>query len=109
MINENPIDFETSIADGSVIILDVRTPEEFNEGHIEHALNIDIYGDEFAVRILALDPAKNYGVYCRSGKRSLDAIDFMESNGFTTIHHLKDGILSWLADGKPVTEMRRDV
>jgi rhodanese-related sulfurtransferase len=109
MINENPIDFETSIADGSVIILDVRTPEEFNEGHIERALNIDIYGDEFGAKILELDPTKNYGVYCRSGKRSLDASNFMESNGFKDIHHLKDGILSWLADGKPVTEMRSDV
>lgn len=109
MINENPIDFETSISDGTVIILDVRTPEEFNEGHIEHALNIDIHDEGFATKILELDPAQSYGVYCRSGKRSLDASNFMESHGFKTIHHLKDGILSWLADGKPVTEMRSDV
>ena len=109
MINENPIDFETSISDGSVIILDVRTPEEFNEGHIENALNIDIYGEEFAAKILKLDPNKSYGVYCRSGKRSLDASNFMEASGFTSIHHLKNGILSWLADGKHVTEKSNDV
>jgi len=109
MINESPIDFETVIADGSVIVLDVRTPEEFLEGHIAGAINLDIYNEEFPTKILELDSKNSYGVYCRSGKRSLDAIAFMEANGFETIHHLKDGILSWMAEGKSVTEMGSDV
>ena len=64
-------------------IIDVRTPEEWSTGHVDGAVLYDISGAEFANQIAALDPAADYFVYCRSGNRAGQAIQYMTSQGFT--------------------------
>ena len=89
-------EFRTSaILDKSAVIIDVRTPAEFNDGHIPESILIDIYNPSFQSKILELDKSKNYYIYCRSANRSYHAGVFMLAEGFSSVHHLKDGIISW--------------
>jgi rhodanese-related sulfurtransferase len=76
------------------VLLDVRTPEEFQEGRIPHAINIDVTDGSFPKRVASLDKSKTYFVYCRSGGRSLQACSIMKGLGFTVIN-LTGGIMSW--------------
>lgn len=69
------------------IIVDVRTPAEFAEGHLEGALNIDVQSAEFDALIADLDPDAEYLVYCRSGNRAATAIDRMASQGFGSLEN----------------------
>ena len=73
-----PLDMSTIAA-----VVDVRTPSEFAEGHLDGALNIDWQGANFASEISNLDPAADFVIYCRSGNRAGQAISYMQSNGFT--------------------------
>ncbi len=75
-------------------IIDVRTKEEYNQEHIEGAINIDMYAPDFENNIKSLDPAKSYLVYCASGGRSSQVSMFMHSNGFTKVENLNGGISS---------------
>ena len=70
------------------IVIDVRTPEEFDTGHLAGALNINWEGAEFMQAVDALDKSANYVIYCRSGNRSAQAIDMMASMGFTNLTNL---------------------
>ena len=92
--------FAKKIAESDVVVLDVRTPEEFNSGHIPNAINIDIYSDYFNSDIAALDKSKSYAVYCRSGKRSVDASSEMDVIGFRTTYNLTGGIIEWVDSGR---------
>lgn len=76
------------------ILLDVRTPEEFAEGHIEGAINLDINTASFRTNITKLDPTDIYFVYCRSGNRSAQAVEIMKSAGISSIYELRGGIVS---------------
>ena len=73
-----PIDMSTVAA-----VIDVRTPEETAAGYLEGALLFDIQGAEFNSQLETLDKAANYVVYCRSGNRAGQAIEWMTQNGFT--------------------------
>jgi rhodanese-related sulfurtransferase len=64
-------------------IIDVRTPEEWAEGHLQGAVRMGIADSDFASQLATLDPAKDYYIYCRSGNRAGQAIDYMRSVGFT--------------------------
>lgn len=89
-------------ADENAVILDVRTEDEYNNGIILNALNIDIYKtQEFFGALEELDKSKNYYVYCRSGARSAKACEVMESMGFNNAFNLEGGILQW--DGEIVS------
>ncbi len=66
-------------------VIDVRTPAEFAEGHLEGAVNIDWQDTGFADAVSALDKDGTYVIYCRSGNRSAQAIDAMTSMGFTDL------------------------
>jgi rhodanese-related sulfurtransferase len=92
--------FAKKIAESDVVVLDVRTPEEFNSGHIPNAINIDIYSDYFNSDIAALDKSKSYAVYCRSGKRSVDASSEMDLIGFNATYNLTGGIIEWVDSGR---------
>jgi len=86
-------------ADPNAVILDVRTEDEFNEGTIPTAVNIDINsGQQFVNAIEALDQQKNYFVYCRSGMRSAKACEIMNQLGFKNAHNLSGGIIGWTGD-----------
>mgnify|MGYP006368588891 FL=1 len=83
-------------ADEKAVILDVRTEDEYNDGIIASALNIDIHqGPAFISAIEALDKSKNYYVYCRSGARSAKACEIMNELGFENAYNLLGGILAW--------------
>ena len=92
--------------DGNIdfVILDVRTPEEYVEGHIANSLNIDFKSDTFREDVDQLDKNKTYLVYCRSGVRSAGARDTMEELGFKEVYNMEGGILDWEAKGLPVVK-----
>lgn len=93
----------TLIARSGTVLLDIRTPEEFAEAHIEGALNIDFYAADFADQLGELDRDAPYVVYCRSGNRTAQAMDTFRELGFSEVHEIDGGILSWLAAGLPAT------
>jgi len=83
-------------ADTNAVILDVRTEEEWNDGFIENAINIDIYkGQGFIYAVEELDKSKNYYVYCKAGGRSQQACDIMNQLGFENTYNLVGGMLQW--------------
>ena len=83
------------------VVLDVRTKDEFESGHIPNALNIDLrLGPGFIDKVNALNKNKFYYVYCRSGARSAQAVQVMRDLGFSETYNLIGGILDW--EGKTV-------
>jgi rhodanese-related sulfurtransferase len=86
------------------VILDVRTPEEFSEEHIEGAVNIDFYSATFRDQLDKLDKDKTYLVYCRSGGRSGNTMEIMEDLGFQEAYNVLDGILGWKEAGLPTVK-----
>ena len=86
------------------LIIDVRTPEEFNDGHIENAILIDFYSEDFKDEIAQLDREKTYFVYCRSGNRSGQTIDILSELGFQEVYHLSAGIREWIEQGFPIVK-----
>ncbi|GGD24287.1 hypothetical protein GCM10011343_13100 [Flavobacterium orientale] len=90
-----PDAFKTAIAKGEVQLVDVRTPEEFSEGAIGHALNNNVNGPDFETEILKLDKTQPVYVYCRSGARSQIAAKKMVDLGFTEVIDLEGGYLNW--------------
>src|SRR5690606_12269678 len=79
-----------------IIVLDVRTGEEYKSGHLEGAVNIDVLDSTtFHNQIENLDKDKTYLVYCRSGKRSANAANIMNQKGFANVFNMKGGILAW--------------
>jgi phage shock protein E len=95
-------EFATVLQELDVVILDVRSPEEFAQGHIDRAVNIDINGPDFAGEVAQLDPSTTYAVYCKSGNRSAAAVSVMTDQGFTSLYDLGGGIGSWQSAGYPV-------
>lgn len=87
-----------------LVILDVRTDEEFTAGHIEGAENIDVKSESFKDDVGKLDKSKSYIVHCRTGRRSETAVQIMEDMGFTDIYWMQDGIVGWQDAGYPVTK-----
>ncbi len=77
------------------VLLDVRTKEEVIEKKINNSMNIDFYSDSFKDSILRLDKSKTYYVYCRSGRRSLNTVEFMRKNGFNESYNVDGGIIKW--------------
>jgi len=75
-------DMAARMADPNVVVIDVRTPEEFATGHVRGAQNLDVTAPDFAARIAPLDPSKTYVLYCRSGNRSARAAAQMQAAGF---------------------------
>jgi rhodanese-related sulfurtransferase len=76
-----------------LVILDVRTPSEYEDGHIKDAINIPV--DELEGRLGELDPGDELLVYCRTGNRSTRAVRLLEENGFTKILHMDGGVVAW--------------
>ncbi|MBT3224774.1 MAG: rhodanese-like domain-containing protein [Deltaproteobacteria bacterium] len=81
------------------VILDVRTPAEFQQGHIEEAILIDFRAPSFFDKIKNLDRSKLYLVYCRSGNRSRKAVGIMVQLGFQRVHNMTGGFNDWVSSG----------
>ncbi|MGH7792407.1 MAG: rhodanese-like domain-containing protein [Thermodesulfobacteriota bacterium] len=86
------------------VILDVRTPEEFAEGHIEKAVNLNYYSETFRDDLNNLDKNKTYVTHCRSGSRSGKTLDLMKEIGFKEAYNMTDGIIGWKEKGFPTVE-----
>ncbi len=90
------VDFKTSLDTAKQkTIIDVRTEEEFATGHIEGAVNVNLYDKNFANRLGYLDKSKPVYVYCKGGLRSAEAALQLQKLGFTNIYDLKGGIMAW--------------
>ena len=76
-------------------LLDVRTSQEFDKGHVEGARNIDYFSKSFKSELDKLDKSIPVYVYCRSGGRSAKAMQIMKEMGFVTIYNLQGGFLAW--------------
>lgn len=79
-------------------LVDVRTPEEYNSGHIQNSLNLNVYDSNFDKEISKLDKSKPVFVYCRSGGRSSSAASKLVDMGFSEIYDLQGGITAWNAN-----------
>ena len=86
------------------VILDVRTPEEFADGRIENAINLDYYSDTFQEELNKLDKNKTYLIYCRSGRRSSNALNTMKELKFREAYNMLGGIIEWQAEGLLITK-----
>jgi rhodanese-related sulfurtransferase len=86
------------------VILDIRTPEEFRDGHLEGAINVDFRSGNFPNEIDRLDKIKTYFVYCRTGNRSYDAVALMGPLGFRSIVRLEGDITGWKSAGLPIVK-----
>ena len=87
-----------------LVVLDIRTPEEFAAGHIAGAINIDYYAADFEERLGELDLQVPYVMYCNSGNRSGNTLPLMDSLGFAEVYELDGGIQAWLGAGHPVEQ-----
>lgn len=85
-----------------MVVLDVRTPEEFAAGHLEGAVMIDFQSPTFAADVAALGEDTPVFVYCRSGNRSAQAVATMVQLGFTDLTELDGGVVAWEAAGLPL-------
>jgi phage shock protein E len=94
--------FSEVVTTPGVTIIDVRTPEEFAQGHIQGAVNYNVQGPDFANQIMGLDPAGVYAVYCRSGNRSQPAVTQLSNIGINSIFELEPGIIGWENAGLPL-------
>lgn len=94
--------FAELAAEPDVVLLDVRTPEEFSAGHLPDAVNLDVSAPGFAQAVGELDAEATYAVYCRSGSRSAQAVAVMLDAGMRDVAHLDGGISTWT--GEVVTD-----
>lgn len=82
-----------------IVILDVRTPEEFASGHIDGSINIDFYHPEFFNQLSALDPTQPYLIYCASGNRSGQTFEALAGASWPELYDLDGGIQAWNSAG----------
>lgn len=84
------------------ILLDVRTPGEYEESHIEGSILINYQDPDFKDEIQKLDKEKTYLVYCRSGMRSASSVNEMNKMGFHDVYNMNGGIMGWESCELPV-------
>ena len=101
--NVNTQDFLTKTQEANVVVIDVRTADEFAQGHLLNAININVEGGMFEESIATLDKSATYAVYCRSGRRSAIATEKMAKAGFTSLFNLQGAGFLELAQAGAVT------
>jgi rhodanese-related sulfurtransferase len=84
------------------VLIDIRTPEEFESGRIAGATNINYHSESFSADLDKLDKSKTYMIYCRTGRRTSDTVGIMVRLGFTTIYRINGDITRWKSQGLPV-------
>ena len=89
----------TEIQDTDYILVDVRTLEEYESGHIQDAVNFDFYSESFDNDILTLDKSSSIILYCRTQNRSTKTANYLKENGYKEITVLVGGITSWVKNG----------
>ena len=89
----------TEIQGSDYILVDVRTIEEYESGHIQDAVNFDFYSESFQKEILSLDKSSSIILYCRTQNRSTKTANYLKENGYKEITVLAGGITSWVKNG----------
>ena len=89
----------TEIQDTDYILVDVRTLEEYESGHIQDAIHFDFYSESFQNDILSLDKSSSIILYCRTQNRSTKTANYLIENGYKEIIVLVGGITSWVKNG----------
>ncbi len=84
------------------ILIDVRSQDEYDFGHIPNALNFDFYSETFQDTILTLQKNKSIILYCRTNNRSIKTAKFMQENGFKDISVIKGGLIEWVKNGNDI-------
>ena len=98
-INEISDSQFTEIQDTDYILVDVRTLEEYDSGHIQDAIHIDFYSESFQKEILSLDKSSSIILYCRTQNRSTKTANYLKENGYKEITVIAGGITSWVKNG----------
>lgn len=91
-------------SDSDFVVLDVRTPEEYAQGHLleKTPMNLNFYAPDFREKLSRLDRGKTYLVYCRTGHRSGETVQMMRELGFRRVYNLQGGITAWQNAGLPI-------
>ena len=89
----------TEIQDTDYILVDVRTAEEYESGHIQDAVNFDFYSESFLIDILTLDKSSSIILYCRTQNRSTKTANYLKESGYNEITVIAGGITSWVKNG----------
>ncbi len=97
-------DVTQKMAEPNMQILDVRSPEEFEDGHLKNAINMNVNGESFQSEVEKLSKENPVIVYCKSGTRSTNASSQMEAMGFKTIYNFTGGFSEWAANGNEIEE-----
>lgn len=97
-----PAAFEKEMTAHKGQVIDVRTPTEYKSGHINGAVNLHVYDQDFTNRLDTLDKSKTVYVYCKAGGRSAEAVETLKAKGFVHIVELDGGMDAWNEAGKPV-------
>jgi len=100
----SPEEMKTLLELEDIQLIDVRTAQEYSEGHIDNAQNIDYFSETFEADIAKLDKNKPVIVYCKSGNRSAKCAKKMEEAGFVKIYDLDGGISKWRHEGNTITQ-----
>ena len=88
-------DFEKMLTRNDVLLVDVRTPEEFQQQHLPNAININYNSSDFITQIKQLDSTKTLLLYCKSGNRSNKAAQLLQQEGIINVYELEGGITAW--------------
>ncbi|MBL9176256.1 MAG: rhodanese-like domain-containing protein [Verrucomicrobiales bacterium] len=102
--NVSPAEFDKLRGGTNTVVLDVRTPVEYAEGHLPDAKLLDYRSANFAAEVAKLDKSKTYLVHCAAGGRSAKACTKMISLGFTNVVNLDGGLGAWTDAGKPLVK-----
>lgn len=98
----NSLQFEKLVSTGKGILLDVRTENEFKNGHIANAGQLNFYASDFRSRLLLLPKDQPIYIYCLTGSRSRSAAQLLVQNGYTNVYNLQRGIMEWNQQSLPV-------
>ncbi|MBB2148157.1 thioredoxin domain-containing protein [Pedobacter gandavensis] len=102
------VEFQNQLkTDNKAVLLDVRTSEEYNSGHLEQAKNLNIYDQSFKEELSKMDKTQPVYVYCKGGGRSANAVKQMQELGFTSVYELKGGIMAWEQGGLPLSNAEK--
>ncbi len=103
VVNLNTADFEAGMKKTpSKIVLDVRTDEEFNSGHLAGAVNMNVNDPSFADRLKQLDTTQPVYVYCLAGGRSARAAEILKDMGFPAVYNMEGGMSRWTYENRAV-------
>ena len=92
------------VGDSDFAILDIRTPGEFQSGHLQSAILIDFYSQTFADQLSRLDKEKKFLIYCRTGNRSTKSLEIFKKLKFQNVYHMASGISAWQSEGFAVVK-----